>query len=188
MADWVPEPPMTDGLFFGELGWSFASQSQLGNYLGARQPEPREGQRCPVALQSAAFECSASGGQYDCSLAHGQQFYRPNPRLAAAVGLRWTGYGADFVGADGTLAAFDSSAHDDGPGALLLREDCLERFLSETQSALVWATIGEKQVIRPRLRRDPWIGFLRLTDAVVYEAGCLRGHRRTRLEIVDRER
>jgi len=185
---WMPEPPMSHELFFGELGWSFASRALLGDYLGARHPEPSDGPRCPTMLQSAAFECSANGGQYDCSLTNSSEFCRPNPRLADAIGLRWTGYGADFVDADGSLAAFDPSAHDDGFGALLLREDCLEHFLNETQSALVWATIGEKQVIRPRPRRDPWVGFLRLTDAVAYEAGTLRGHRTTRLEIVDRDR
>ncbi len=92
------------------------------------------------------------------------------------------------VDVDGILAAFDSAAHDDSHGALLMRKDCLASFLNEIQSALVWATIGEKQVIRPRQRRDPWVGFLRITDAVVYGAGCLRGNRTTRLEIVDRDR
>lgn len=185
---WMPEPPGAYDMFFGELGWSSASRGLLGDSLGARQPEPRDGPECPIALQSAAFECRANSGQYDCSLAHGQEFYRPNPRLADTLGLRWTGYGADFVDASGALAAFDSAAHDDSHGALLMREDCLASFLNETRSALVWATIGEKQVIKPRHRQDPWVGFLRLTDAVVYEAGRLRGHRTTQLEIVDRDR
>lgn len=185
---WMPEPPRSHELFFGELGWSTASRALLGDYLGAQQPEPRDGPPCPIALQSAAFECSANGGEYDCSLAHGAEFYRPSPRIADALGLRWTGYGADFVHADGTLAAFDSSARDNSHGVLLMREDSLASFLNETRSALVWATIGEKQAFRPRHRRDPWAGILRITDAAVYDGGHLRGHRTTRLEIFDRER
>ena len=185
---WMPEPPRSYELFFGELGWSAASRGLFGDHLGARRPEPRDGPQCPIALQSAAFEYSANGGDYDCSLAHSQEFYRPSPRLAEAIGLRWTGYGADFVDADGTLAAFDPSAHDNSSSALLMREDCLERYLNETQSALVWATIGEKQAIRPRQHRDPWLGILRLTDAAVYDGGSLWGNRTTRLEIIDRDR
>ncbi|WP_420443906.1 AVAST type 2 anti-phage system protein Avs2 [Candidatus Poriferisodalis sp.] len=185
---WMPEPPRSYELFFGELGWSVASRALLGDHLGVQQPEPRDGPQCPIALQSAAFECSANGGEYDCSLAHSEDFYRPNPGLTEAIGLRWTGYGADFVHEDGTLAAFDPSAHDDGHGALLMREECLERYLNETQSALVWATIGEKQAIKPRHRRDPWAGILRITDAAAYEGGRLWGHRTTRLEIFDRDR
>ena len=180
---WMPEPPGDSALFFGELGWSFASQSLLGDRLGAQHPAPRDGgPRCPISLQQAAFKCSPSAGGYDCSLAHRHNLCRPNPRIVETVSLEWTGHGADFAHADGTLAAFDPSAHDTCSSAQLVREETLTRFLHETRTALVWATIGEKRAIRPRGSRDPWAGFLQTTDACVYQPDFLRGHRTTRLE------
>lgn len=183
---WMPEPLGADRLFFGELGWSYASQALLGDNLGAQHPEPRDGgPRCPIPLQPTAYECSPNGGEYDCSLAHRHDLYRPNPRLVETINLRWTGHGADFAHPDGTLAAFDPSAHDTCSSSLLVHEESLARFLNETQTALVWATIGEKRAIRPRGLDDPWAGFLEITDACVYEPEHLRGHRTTRLEMAD---
>ena len=180
---WMPEPPRAHSLFFGELGWSFASEALIGDYLGAQQPEPRRGgPRCPVPLRPAAFECSANGGEYDCSLAHSDEFYRPNPRLAETMNLQWTGHGADFVQPDGTLAAFDPSAHDTGRGALLVHEETLARFLDQTRSALVWAIIGEKRAIRPRDSDRPRADFLQLEGACVYQPGRLTGDLTTHLE------
>ena len=181
---WMPEPPGAHSLFFGELGWSFASEALLGDQLGARQPAPRGGgPRCPVPLRPAAFRCSANGGGYDCSLAHSAEFYRPNPRLVETMNLRWTGHGADFVHSDKTLAVFDPSAYDTGRGALLAQEETLARFLDQTHSALVWAIIGEKQAIKPLNSQDAQAGgFLRLEGTCVYQPGRLVGDLTTHLE------
>ena len=102
------------------------------------------------------------------------------------MNLQWTGHGANFVHPDRTLAAFDPSAYDTCSGALLVHEDGLARFLSETRSALVWATIGEKRAISPRGLHQSWEGLLRIADASVYTPGRLKGHRTTRLETFDR--
>ena len=183
---WMPEPPGDSRLFFGELGWSFASQSLLGDNLGAQHPAPRDGgPRCPIPLQPTTYECSPNAGEYDCSLAHRHDLYRPNPRIVETMSLQWTGHGADFAHTDGTLAAFDPSAHDTCSSAQLVHEASLARFLNETRTALVWANIGEKRAVSPRGSRKPWAGFLQITDACLYQPERLRGHRTTRLEIAD---
>lgn len=183
---WMPEPPGDSRLFFGELGWSFASQSLLGDNLGAQHPAPRDGgHQCPIPLQPTAYECSPNAGEYDCSLAHRHDLYRPNPRMVQTMSLQWTGHGADFAHADGTLAAFDPSAHDTCSSAQLVHEASLARFLNETRTALVWTNIGEKRAISPRGPLEPWAGFLQITDACIYAPETLRGHRTTRLEIAN---
>ena len=65
------------------------------------------------------------------------------------MGLRWTGQGADFLDSHGTLAAFDPSTYDTSSAALLVREENLARYLNETESALVWAIVGEKRAMDP---------------------------------------
>lgn len=173
---WMPEPPGAFDLYFGELGWSFASQGLLGNQPGAKQPRPRGGgPRCPVPLQPAAFQCAANGGGYDCSLAHSGEFHRPNPRLVETMNLQWTGQGADFAHPDGTLAAFDPSAHDNGRGALLAHEETLARFLDQTRSALLWVIAAEKRAIKPRRSQHGQSRFLGLQATCVYQPGPLTG-------------
>ena len=67
--------------------------------------------------------------------------------ISAAFELNWTGRGADFVDRESNLAAFDPTAHADGPTALLVRDDLLRRYLNESDMALCWTVIGEKRII-----------------------------------------
>ena len=55
--------------------------------------------------------------------------------------------GADYLDETGALAAFDPNAHHDGPTALLLRKDLLDKYLLEKGLALCWVVMGEKQVV-----------------------------------------
>ena len=180
---WMPEPLDAYPLFFGELGWSFAFEAILGDSLESQTPRPPQGERCPVPLQSAAFEFVAEAGGYDCSVVEGHQFYRLNSRLVEAMTLRWTGHGADFVNEERTLVAFDRSAHGTGSSALLVREENLASFLSETRSALVWAIVGEKRAFVPGDLSKSWAGSLRLTGASVYGPERLTGDLTAYLEI-----
>ena len=180
---WMPEPPGAYPLFFGELGWSFAFEALLGDSLESQIAEPPQGERCPVPLQSAAFEFVAEAGGYDCSVVEGHRFYRPNSRLVEAMTLRWTGHGADFVNEERTLVAFDPSAHRIDSSALLVREESLASFLHETGSALVWAIVGEKCAFVPGDLSESWAGFLRMTGASVYGPERLTGDLTAYLEI-----
>jgi len=98
------------------------------------------------------------------------------------MNLQWTGHGADFVHPDGTLAAFDPSAHDTDRSALLVHEETLARLLDQARSALVWAIVGEKRAIRPRDSDRPRADFLRLQGACVYQSGHLAGDLTTHLD------
>ena len=91
------------------------------------------------------------------------------------MNLQWTGQGADFAHPDGTLAAFDPSAHDNGRGALLAHEKTLARFLDQTRSALVWVIAAEKRAIKPRRSQHGQSRFLGLQGTCVYQPGPLTG-------------
>ena len=186
---WMPEPPKAYSLFLGELGWSFAFNSLLGDSAEPQRPEPDEGARCPIPIQPAAFQYVAEGGGYDCSLVDGHELHRPNSRLAEVMNLHWTGHGVDFVNAEGALVAFDPSARDACASALLMREEELARFLNKTGSALVWSITGEKRAMGPQRFRDAWAGALRVTGDATYEpAGLIRRRFTTSLHLPDRDR
>ena len=168
---WMPELPRAYSLFFGELGWSFASKALLGDSSEPQRPAPEKGARCPIPLQLASYRYVAEGRGYDCSLADSYELHRPHARLVEGMNLRWTGNGADYVDADGVLVAFDPSAGDDCESGLLMREDSLARFLDETGSAIVWAITGEKSAHGPGWAGDAWAGSLRLTGSATFKRG-----------------
>ena len=173
---WMTEPPASYSLFFGELGWGPAFEDLLGDRLESQHPEPRGGgPSCPTPLCPAALEYVAETG-YDCSLTDSQSLLRPNAVLVHAMGLHWTGNGADFVDSQGVLVAFDPSAHDDCSSALLIRDDRLSEFLEQSGKALVWAIVGEKRAREPGNWIDCWAASVRRSGAYVYGDDPSRGH------------
>ena len=173
---WMTEPPASYSLFFGELGWGPAFEDLLGDRLESQHPEPRGGgPPCPTPLCPVALEYVAETG-YDCSLIDSQSLLRPNSVLVDAMGLRWTGNGADFVDSQGVLVAFDPSAHDDCSSALLIRDDRLSEFLEQSCKALVWAIVGEKRAREPGSWIDCWAASVRRSGAYVYGDDPSRGH------------
>ncbi len=180
---WMPQPPKFLSLFFGEFGWSFASNAQLAEYLEIQCPVPRQGPRCPVGLRPLTLEYHSEVGDHDCSVAEGYRFYRPIQALIEALDLRWTGHGADFVDPGGRLEVFDPSADGKSSSALLVREESLQRFLDDTASALVWALPGEKRVLAPLHSQNVWAGSLHLSGAAAYSPDALEGFLSKRLEL-----
>lgn len=62
---------------------------------------------------------------------------------------------------------FDPTAHDDGPKALLFREDTLKQFLKQEGLSLCWTILGEKMAVGPGYGN--LIGSLRLSGAYIFE-------------------
>lgn len=180
---WMTEPPGSYDLFFGELGWAPGFEDLLGAYLESQHPEPwADGAPCPVPLCPAAYQHVAEAAGYDCSLTNSQSMLRPNSALVSAMGLQWTGEGADFVDSEGNLVAFDPSTYDDCSSALLIRGDCLSQYLEESGRALVWAIVGEKRAREPGDWSNCWAASVRRSGAYVYGDDPSRGHMQTFVE------
>ncbi len=183
---WLPEPPGDSRLFFGELGWSHPFQQILGPYLEPQYPEPfGDGQVCPVPLSAVAYSYAAENGGYDCSLAHHVPLLRPDSRIIDSLKLCWTGVGANYVDDAGELVAFDPSIYDEQRSSLMVREDYLSQYLTDTGSALVWAIVGEKRVRAPGNWGDAWAAFLQITGAYAHRSDAPTGRLSTTLQIVD---
>ena len=65
------------------------------------------------------------------------------------------------------MVAFDPTAYEDGPSALLIREDAMKRFLAENDLALCWTIVGEKTVTGIRDRHQD-LKFTKLTGAYLF--------------------
>ena len=113
---------------------------------------------------------STSGSEYDCS-AHDDTsgaFYLPDHRFVLGCRLHWTGHAADYSDSCRELAAYDPSAHEDGPSALLIRADIFEKYLSENGLELCWVVTGEKQTMGTTGQPYGWLQF---HGAYVYRDG-----------------
>jgi hypothetical protein len=147
MGRWMPEPTRLYEVFLGEHGWAPASRYyQRDYYEGKVWRQPRKS--CPVEVQVFSFDYLNEQSTADCSLDETISLNLPRAELITPLDLRWTGLGADFTH-QGEVAAFDPTVHENGPAALLLREDFLRDFLAREQLRLCWVVIGEKQVIGP---------------------------------------
>lgn len=147
---WMPDPPEVYRMYLGEHGWSPASRYLQQRYFGDdRWIEPSHG--CPVRVRPVAFEYSRGSSGFDCSIDDNYTLRLPASDLVNARGLRWSANGADYLDATGQLAAFDPTAHADGPTALLIRKDLLRQFLARENLGICWAVLGEKRVLGPGL-------------------------------------
>ena len=147
---WMPEPPEDSRLFVGEYRWSPAFEHLHPDCLEGRdwvRPQGRDGEECPVPIRPASFTSLSEGGGFDCSIEEGYSFRLPHQDFIGHLGLSWSGNGADYLDGNGGLAAFDPTAHSDGPTALLLREDLLKKYLDDKGLALCWTVIGEKLAV-----------------------------------------
>ena len=170
---WMPEPPETHNIFCGEYGWSRAFRHLYKpNYGVADWERPKHD--CPTSVQPASFVYNAASQGFDCSVEESYSLCLPHHALVTRMGLKWTGMRADFVDRQGKLMAYDPTAHEKGPTALLLREDMLRQYLSEEELALVWTILGEKHVLGKDHHRI-FHGSHRISGAYVYESGQLEG-------------
>ena len=133
-------PPMVQ-VFMGEHAWSPAAADVGADW---RVQRLRLNENHTVWRWPASVEYLLAGHGEPRFGSHLVQF--PSEEIVERGGLRWCARGADFLDAEGNLAAYDPSAHAIGPSMLLLREDWTNKFLSENELAMVWLVWGVKCV------------------------------------------
>jgi len=171
---WMPEPGKTYGMFLGEHAWAPASHYFQDSFYGEDGwTQPRHG--CPVKVRSVTCEYLRERSGFDCAIEESYTLRLPVVGLVHGLGIRWSGRGADFVDGTGRVVAQDPTAHSEGPDAMLLRHDCLERFLTREKLVMCWTVIGEKQVVSPGLGAGPYHPWLRMSGAYVLSGMRVEG-------------
>ena len=147
---WMREPTEVSlsDMYLGEFMWAPAfddfmkeSESYRNDIGGGDEKE------CPVTIQTASLRYYTEHGGFDCSVEDGYSLYIPHPDLVARNGLEWAASGTDFVNGQGDVVAFDPTVYENGPSALLLREDVLSNYLRDEQVTLCWMIMGEKSIV-----------------------------------------
>ncbi len=172
---WFPEAYEIHDLFLGEYPWAPASrnlQSQVFEPDGWIRP----GHSCPVRIQTTAVKLQCGGNGFDCSMDESPYLRLPSIYLIDGLGVQWSGHGADFVDASNQVAAYDPTAHSEGPDALLLQEDLLHQYLKRADLTMCWTLIGEKRVLPAGLRAGQVHPPQRFTGAFVLTKGKVDGN------------
>ena len=140
-------------MFIGELGWSPAYRDLFNEYQLYDQSTP--GEPFPVPQLPASFTYTASSGNFDCSVDDSYNLNLPFDGPIHSLDLKWAGVAADFFDLDGRLAAFDPTAHENGPSSFLFREDLIQKYLRNERFALIWTVTGSKRVYYKRGSSKP---------------------------------
>ena len=165
MGRWMPDSPEIHGMFVGEFGWANAYKYMDHPYFGMQEWERPE-RDCPVPVRLASLDCSCKPSGFDCSIEDSIVFRMPQYDFVEKLKLRWAGRNAEFVDECSEIAVFDPTADEDGPPAVLARDDLVRRYLRESDMALCWTVVGEKQVIGGGLDQE-YLGALRISGAYV---------------------
>ena len=170
-SHWPISVPQLDtyGVFLGEHCWSPASAEQVAE----QEAEPLEwrfpADADPVRALIPVVTHSGSGNGYDCSVGpESIELCLPSRAVVEGCGISWSGQMADFVDDGSRLVAYDPSARELGPGAMLIRSDVLEGYLSAHRLELCWVVAGEKMTIGTI--GQPY-GWLKLRAAYAYRSG-----------------
>jgi hypothetical protein len=161
----MPDPPTHTALYLGEIGWPPAARYFERPYFGA--PGWESSRDCPVELLGTSEQYLGEKSGFDCSMDESISLQFPTRALLGEIGLAWNGDAADFSDVNGRLVAFDPTAVEPGPDALLVREDAVQDFLAAGDYALIWVVLGEKRELGAGLgsQRDEW-SALRVSGAL----------------------
>ena len=137
-----------------------------------------------MAIQPASFTSLSESRGFDCSVEEGYSLRLPHRDYIDHLGLRWSGTGVDYVDENGELAAFDPTAHSDGPSALLLRGESLKDYLKGKGLALCWTVIGEKLGVGGDTDAE-YRGYATISGAYCYAGEKLEGFLHYRKKLPD---
>ncbi len=162
---WMPEGPSTYDTYLGEWPWRKVAGPDSD---GRRTVEGRHYQKgeAPTELIPTWADYHWEG---DGSLAGGVNGVIPASWVISCAGLRWHAGDFAFTDSNGEVVVIDPSSREQGPSALLVREDFLRSFLDREGYSLVWTALGEKDAYGELDRLHP--PFLGISGVGGLESG-----------------
>ena len=179
----ILEPLDVHSSFLGEYGWSSAFGYFDKQYNADNDRSSSTGY--PKSIRAAASAYHGGMSSFDCSIDDTSNLLLPHYNFIDRLGLKWSGTGPDYWDRADKLAAFDPTAHESGPTALLLREDLVKQYLIDNSLTLCWVVMGEKWVIGERLDRE-YHGALKISGVYRYTDQGTDGQLSVQIDIPDR--
>jgi hypothetical protein len=121
---------------------------------------------------------------YDCSIEDAIHLKLPAKTIAEGMSLRWSGKDGVFCDAAGKVIAFDPTAKETGPGALLVRQEEFQQYLLDNDLEFFWTVLGAKQGMHGHMNRETWNGELQISGVFRFVNSEIAGDFTT--ELIDR--
>jgi len=133
-------------------------------------------EKFPAPILLTNDEYLREQGTHDCSVDETIGIDLPARWLVEKMKLSMKGRRGDFCDASGVIVAFDPSAHEPGPAALLIRKQSLLEFLASSGHRVCWTIRGEKNIYPPGFAsHSNWLGRLEVNGAYTILSGAIRG-------------
>jgi len=166
MGRWMPESHECWDVLLGEYPWHPSVAETIRDWETVKRSSSVP---APVVVTSSSYRWEGRG--YDYSLDGSVSGLVPSPFLIDSLSLSWRGQDFRYVNSDGRLTAWDPSARERGPHALLIDKEAFARFLEEEGLSLVWTVLGEKQILGERVISR---GRFEVCGAMVLEDDAVR--------------
>ena len=175
MGRWFPEGHDTYQVYSREFYWSAAYEYFNSPYFGGyewkdisapgRYSKNKPDIKVLPTAESYAWE---SGSDYLGMPSH----MLPRRQMYSGMGLRYSRLPGEWLDENDKIACFDSTLGIDQGHGLVIRKDILESFLFENDLALMWTSLGEKNIFNGH---DRYGKCLELSGVYVLDEGEVRG-------------
>ncbi len=169
----LPEPRDYFHIFLGEYFWS-PCYLYYDRPYNSHSDWSKHGCDLPIDVLLTASRYIWESPLYDCSIEDTINATIPSRQLAKGLGLRTPSVEGHFLDQAGKLTAFDPSLKQAGPGALLVRQDALVKFLEDNDYCIFWTLLGEKNAYRDD-RSEEWPGCLCISGVYTIRDGKVEG-------------
>ena len=180
MGRWMPENHELWRVFIGEFPWAPSYLFHDRPYYGHEGWTQGTGKGLPAPVLSCADGYLGESSTLDCSVTDSIRITLPIRFIVEGMGLKWNGVEGYFFDGQGQIIAFDPSVKNEGPKALLIREEPFIDFLKRANYDLFWMFLGEKQMVGGHMSPKDWKGRLELSGAFRRSSSGVEGHINTK--------
>jgi hypothetical protein len=173
---WMPESGEEWHVLQGEFYWSPAYIAHDTPYYNHNAwTKGDRGQRL-IKKVCVTTEGYLKERGYDCSIEDAIHLKLPAKMIAEGMSLRWSGKDGVFCDAAGKEIAFDPTAKETGPGALLVRQEEFQQYLLDNDLEFFWTVLGAKQGMHGHMSRETWNGELQISGVFRLVNGEIAGN------------
>lgn len=159
---WMPENGEEWHVLQGEFFWSPAYTDLNTPYHNhSAWTKGDRGQRL-VKKVCVTTEGYLKERGYDCSIESSIHLKLPAKTIANGMSLQWAGEDGVFCDSSGKEIAFDPTAKELGPGALLIRQEAFQQYLLDNDLEFFWTILGAKQGMHGHANPKSWPGELEI--------------------------
>lgn len=153
---WMPEPSDRYEMFSREYYWSPVYRCYEAEGITVREVFDRKRNKkiADVELPCINFLWES---EYDYSKQDTLSYLKPSRQLFESMGMMYSDTDGELLDADGNLLCFDACANHNCHEYLLVRKDAFVRYLQSNHKKIVWALIGEKNLMGSMIPHGEWL-------------------------------